>query len=936
MAEAGRERQGQELSLLDLLARAQAARAAPRSYRERAEAEGLRLLRLEVEDLFCYRRGEVDLGEGITVIAGPNGSGKSSLLEAIFFALYGSRACPAMGRSLGEILREGAKEGRVRLTFRCGGWEFTSEMGLKRQGERVQSERESCRLRREDGLEWVGVEEVSAQIQGLLHMDRDDFTNAVYVRQGEIDRLIRAGEEERRGMLDRLLRLERLDSYATRAKEGAARAVNRRLAGLEGELLGLRRELAALEAEDLPRVWAKLEGEIERKEKELAGLDGELARLERERAHLQERLRRLAVTEKELHELELELEGKRRRAKAQEGELDRLRLLLDGLTSQAGEQRVKLEEEARLLAEQFRLPRDQLLGPLDRGESPELLERALADGRSGLERLRAELQFRREGLARLEAELGHLQRQGENLDSQAYELRSELAALQEGERASGQELERLASSLAEVEEAQARAHAFEVEALRAERAAQLERLREREEGLRAELVAARTSQKELERQRSERMALIQAGRCPTCGQPVSEATFAEALAKLEEEGRRLGKLIAELETEQKRLLAELAALEEEVKALDRLILQAVELRARREQLAARLEDKRQALQKLAEQRKGLEERLRRTEAELSGLEAALAAKREEQKALTMELADLSARLKEAEEHQARLERLERLAAEVLKLQAKAEEAEARKKALLENLSALREDLARLERRRAQLKAEVGEREKLEQEGARLIAALKELEGKRTKLQQEYAVLLDRRGVVAGKLERLKRLEEEQNRLAGEIEGLRKLSGEVAQLEGLYRQVKGELRKRNIAAISYYFNELFRLMDSGEAYSRALIGEGYEIAVELKDGRWLDPALMSGGERALINIALRCAIHQVLARAVGPLPLILDEPTIYLDRERVQRLQLLLEELGSQLGQVLVVSHEEGLVEGADHEYRTEKGRDNISTVRKVR
>jgi chromosome segregation ATPase len=355
MAEAGRERQGQELSLLDLLARARVARAAPRSYRERAEAEGLRLLRLEVEDLFCYRRGEVDLGEGITVIAGPNGSGKSSLLEAIFFALYGSRACPAMGRSLGEILREGAKEGRVRLTFRCGGWEFTSEMGLKRQGERVQSERESCRLRREDGLEWVGVEEVSAQIQGLLHMDRDDFTNAVYVRQGEIDRLIRAGEEERRGMLDRLLRLERLDSYATRAKEGAARAVNRRLAGLEGELLGLRRELAALEAEDLPRVWAKLEGEIERKEKELAGLDGELARLERERAHLQERLRRLAVTEKELHELELELEGKRRRAKAQEGELDRLRLLLDGLTSQVREQRVKLEEEARLLAEQFRL-----------------------------------------------------------------------------------------------------------------------------------------------------------------------------------------------------------------------------------------------------------------------------------------------------------------------------------------------------------------------------------------------------------------------------------------------------------------------------------------------------------------------------------------------------------------------------------------------------
>jgi len=94
--------------------------------------------------------------------------------------------------------------------------------------------------------------------------------------------------------------------------------------------------------------------------------------------------------------------------------------------------------------------------------------------------------------------------------------------------------------------------------------------------------------------------------------------------------------------------------------------------------------------------------------------------------------------------------------------------------------------------------------------------------------------------------------------------------------------------------------------------------------------------MSGGERALINIALRCAIHQVLARAIRRMPLILDEPTVYLDRDRVNRLQLLLEELGKRIGQVIVVSHEVGLVEGADHEYRTEKGSDNISTIRKIR
>jgi DNA repair exonuclease SbcCD ATPase subunit len=56
----------------------------------------------------------------------------------------------------------------------------------------------------------------------------------------------------------------------------------------------------------------------------------------------------------------------------------------------------------------------------------------------------------------------------------------------------------------------------------------------------------------------------------------------------------------------------------------------------------------------------------------------------------------------------------------------------------------------------------------------------------------------------------------------------------------------------------------------------------------------------------------------------------------LDRERINRLQFLLEELGSRVGQVVVVSHEEGLVEGADHEWWTEKGRDNISTVKRIR
>lgn len=920
-----------ELSLLNLLQQ--------RAPKERPQG-GMQLLHLEVEDVFCYHRASLELEEGITMIAGPNGSGKSSLLESIFFALYGSRAGPAMGRSLGEVLREGARTGRVRLDFLLGGRRFTVEMGLKRQGNRIISEREGCRLRDEDGAEWVGVEEATTRIQELLRMDRDDFTHCVYVRQGEIDRLIRAGEEERRGMIDRLLRLERLDDYAARAREGARRAVNRRLAKMEGQAANLEREIAALEAEDLHREKARLQREIEQLEGELARLERERARLEEARAGLRERLRRLGETEKEIEERKGELGEKGERLKGREGELERLRLLLEGLWAKEGEQRARFKD---ILGE-LELPQEELLASLKQAPAPEelpLLSQALTESRGRLEELKSEAQRRREGLARLEAELGHLGKLAENLDAQGYELRGELA----------REQARLASEQREIEGLRSKAEGLnsqfetlkaqiegcdlktgDLEACQRAFAARLARLRRRKEELGEELVAARTERERAAEQLAEMEELIRAGRCPTCGQPVTAATVATATAKLEGELRDLDRTIQRLEEDLEGAGAKLTAAEEEGKTLERLALFSIELRAQGRQLEGREKQSAQLEGRLKE----LEERLRGAEDSLKENEAMLAAKEGEQRELSEELANLTEELEQVEEHQARLEEAQKLSAELLETRAKLEEGEARKGELLRVIGELREDLARLEGRLRQLTAELGDRAELKREEARLQEQIAKLRKERMRLQGEQGELLNRRGAVVSKLERLESLEEEHRVAVAELKELQELGGEVEQLGELYRSVKGELRKRNIAAINHYFNNLFRLMDAGESYSRALVGEGYEIEVELKDGRRIDPAIMSGGERALINIALRCAIHQVLAQAVRAMPLILDEPTVYLDRDRINRLQFLLEELGSRIGQVIVVSHEEGLVEGADHEYRTEKGRDNVSTVRKIR
>ncbi|MFQ6090128.1 MAG: AAA family ATPase [Candidatus Bipolaricaulia bacterium] len=515
-----------ELSLLDLLIR--------RASAERPR-EGMRLLHLEVEDIFCYRRAELDLEEGITVIAGPNGSGKSSLLESIFFALYGSRASPAMGRSLGEILREGAREGRVRLDFLLGGRRFTVEMGLKRQGDRVISEREGCRLVSEEGAAWVGVEEATARVQELLRMDRDDFVNCAYIRQGEIDRLIRAGEEERRRMIDRLLRLERLDSYAARAKEGARRAVNRRLAALEGEVTSLQREIAALEGEGLHRERAHLEREISRYQEELERLEGERTRLEEARAEVRERLRRLAEAERELEEGKAEWREKKGRLKEREGELERLRLLLEGLGAREGEQRSALER----MLEELGLPQEELLAALKRARVPEelsTLSQALAESGAQLEGLKAEAGRLREGLARLEAELSHLQSTMENLDSQVYELRDELAGEREGLAREEAAVEELRSEI-EGLGAQLKVCNFEADGLEGCQRAHAQRLKElqgQKEGLQERLVAAKTEREQAAEELAEKEELLHAGRCPTCGQRVTAETVAGTMVALKE------------------------------------------------------------------------------------------------------------------------------------------------------------------------------------------------------------------------------------------------------------------------------------------------------------------------------------------------------------------------------------------------------------------
>jgi exonuclease SbcC len=781
-----------ESMAVDLLAQAESGLPTENTLNMRSQ---LFLERIQIENLWCYENATIEWGHGMTVIAGSNGSGKSSLLEGIFFALYGSEAGVAMGRSLDGILRLESSQGVVSLSFLHDGRRYTARMALKRRGDQVISEREASTLQSEQGEQWVGVREVVAQIESLFGMSRDDFVNCLYVRQGEIDRLIRANDDERKQMIDRLLRLEKLDAYSRRVKEGAQRAVNRELGGLQRAQRELKKNIEAYETLNLEAKRLELTKQIEVSQSEIQARDAKLFEVEQLKAHFEELLRNLDQLTKELAQSQQEIFSKEQKFK------------------QLGQREALLSRELKVLEQRYR--------DLERRFTDGLLELKLDNPRI-LESLREAETW--EQIAILPEELVHIKTQIEAARSQLETKR--------------------------------------IEAIEAE-----EKLREERDKISQNLIEKRTQLQQVNLEQKRHQELITLGKCPMCQQEISQQIVGTALDHLEQQRAQLTEVISHAEMECKNRDAQRSALK---------------------------------TRNLTEQ------------------------------------AQLNATIKTLIQQQEKLDMFKEKALLLLRTKEEGKQKREQRKALNENSDELRNDIMRLSAQIEQKKVQLTSREDVQAKLTKVQEHLSLIRDEKRQLTSRHEKLVHERGTLTHQLEQLEKWRADQGRLTAQLQMMETIQAELEKMRELYQSVKKELRLRYMDKLNAAFNGFFNLMGAEDSYAGVRITDEYEIQVQLKNGGTISPALLSGGERALINIALRCAIHQVLSQEIRRMPLILDEPTIYLDRERVARLQRLLEDLGRRLGQVIIVSHEIGLVDGADHEYRTEKGNDNISAVRKIR
>jgi exonuclease SbcC len=890
----------------------------------------MRFERLRIRGFKSHDDTELSLRPGVTVIHGVNGSGKSSLLEACFFALYGSAAIDG---TLDDAIANDAEGMEVVLSFTHDGADYRVEREVKISGETAQTT--TCVLETPD--EPIdGVTDVEAHIQGLLRMDADAFVNCAYVRQGEVNKLINASPGERQDMIDELLQLGKLETYRERASD--ARVGVKRVRDRKRELLADRnRTIETKQDKDL-------HGRLNARESELSELKSQIEAKETERANAEQTLENAEQTLEEYEERRTELDELRTEIEELTGTIAETERERDGIESAIRSHREtidELETDLEALLADVPDPDDDSVEPL--GDDPELeavsariaaLDERADDVREAIETHRLNAQQHTndaenatERAVELKQQATEAREEAAELDSEIDSVRAELDERRARIDEMDDEIEGLRETLAAgpVPREELEGHR---ESIRDGLAEKRERLAE----LRTERKNATESVREAERLREE-------GKCPECGQPVDGSPH---LDHIERDRERVDELDAEIDS----LEVEIDSLEEDDERVGGFIETADELDSlvdNRETVQSLLEQREEAVAEKAERVESLRSEAEEYEETAEEYEETAEEYEQQAAAARSEIGELNGNKSRIDERRQRLERIESLLSEVAETEREIETLRERRKNAAEVNDQRRERLSEKRDRKADLEASFDESaiEKATSDKQRAETYLSKVEPFLEEKRTERDELQNKIGAVKNELDELETLKTQRDELEATVKRLESLYDEAARLQETYESLRAELRQRNVDRLETMLNELFDLVYQNDSYSRIELDGEYELTVYQKDGTPLDPDQLSGGERALFNLSLRCAIYRLLSEGIegqAPTPpLILDEPTVFLDSGHVSKLVELIDSMTQHgVAQIIVVSHDEELVGAADDLIAVQKDpTTNRSTVERT-
>jgi len=274
----------------------------------------LMLKALRLKNIRSYKDQTIEFPLGTTLFEGDIGSGKSTILMAIEFALFG------LGSERGSsLLRIGASEGAVGLTFEVDGKDYTIVRTIKRRGKGVQQGEGYLRTP-EESL-YLSPTELKEKVLEILSFNEPPdpkarsliYRYAIFTPQEEMKGILTLPPDLRLQTIRKALRIE---DYRIAMENASSIAREIRQKSLEFEirsqdLEALKKDLEErkkklVEDEERCRILKAEEESINHKVEELKE---ELGRFQDRRAEMIAIVSRIPILKDRLKEVSEEIEG---------------------------------------------------------------------------------------------------------------------------------------------------------------------------------------------------------------------------------------------------------------------------------------------------------------------------------------------------------------------------------------------------------------------------------------------------------------------------------------------------------------------------------------------------------------------------------------------------------------------------------------------------
>ncbi|MEM3513039.1 MAG: SMC family ATPase [Thermoplasmata archaeon] len=816
----------------------------------------MQIRKILLENIRSYVQEEIEFPNGLNFLQGDIGAGKSTILMAVKFALFGK----SRGLDYTQLLREGAREGSVKLTFVANGKEYTIARRLRRKtgrkkGEVVEGiEQEKVVIEDEHSRQELSPTEADELILKIVsprgRVEKKAFSKmyefALYVPQEQMKEILANLKQEREAKKKTISQLFGCEVYgmarvnANEVRKMLVREIEVGMARLGENFVEIERREQELNVESV---------QLETMMSEAGKIEQEIEVLKHEVAELRGKLKNFEELRRKKEGLEKEKSGLVARRDQIGREIERAKRDIEKLGKELEEGRRQVE----------------VLQPIH--------ENYLQIAKS-IEKEKE----KKKRVDRIEVQIGERLGKLEALKEQISNLETVVAGSEELEK----KIEEYGNLEIELEK---------LEAEKEENTAKISRLRTEIGMLKEEIETA-------EKEKKEMTGLTKMQACPKCKQPLTKEHIERIVNEIEEKVGEKRKAMSEKENMVKKVNARQVFLESQIKEKRKLVKE-------REKLL-------QMLREIEQKRKELVDKKKRrecVEGEIEGL-------RREVESIGFDpqrYAENEKKLSELNQYEEKWKKLvvvlEEGEKQLEKLRGSIEEME--KNSLL-----VSQHLIELEKELAEIGYDEQEHGKTQQMLNEKFGELKGKEAKIAEIRKQVEEKRKRIAEIEKEVEELRAIRGRIEKMSGYLGWLEKL---IKCYEEIEKNVLREAKYRIEAELRTFFQQL---VENSEM--EITLDEDFTPEIMVGDGYTRPFENLSGGEGTALSLAYRLALNKVLTRDFfgENALLILDEPTDGFSSEQINSLRELLGRIKESYGdgQIFVVSHEQELEGAADTVY----------------